>query len=125
VGGSGTTLLAAAVIAIVKETVPVLPFASVTWTVTAEEPAAVGVPEITPVVASIVKPVGKVPVLSVKLNGSAPLLTTRAKLYGVPTVPERPDTGVLTTGLSVILSVTEEVATTAPAVFVPVALYLI
>ena len=41
-----------------------------------------------------------------------------------PVVPLRPVVGVETTGLPVILAVVAEVATTDPAVFWPVALYL-
>jgi hypothetical protein len=54
--GFGITVLAAAVIEIVKVVEATKPFASVTCTVTAEEAAAVGVPEMVPVFTSKVKP---------------------------------------------------------------------
>jgi hypothetical protein len=59
--GVGMTLLVPAAIEIVKVVEAVLPFASVTKTVTVEVPAVVGVPEIVPVFVLSVNPVGNVP----------------------------------------------------------------
>jgi hypothetical protein len=119
-----STLLAATAIAIVNVVEATLPFASVTKTVIAEEPAVVGVPEIAPVAESRVNPAGKVPLLIPKVNGSAPPVTVTARENAVPVVPESPEVGADMTGLSVILSVVAEVPTAVPPVFVPVALYL-
>jgi hypothetical protein len=86
--------------------------------------AAVGVPEIVPVAASITKPAGRVPELTAYVNGSAPPVTAISKVNAVPVVPERPNVGVATTGFPVILSDAADVPMSVRPVFVPVALYL-
>ena len=60
------------------------------------EPIAVGVPEITPVLGARVKPPGKLPVASWKVYGPVPPMTTRFAEYPCPIVP--PGTMVLKTG---------------------------
>ena len=51
--------------------------ASVTFTVKDAAPLAVGVPEITPVLAFRTKPVGKLPPEIVKANGAVPPVVVR------------------------------------------------
>jgi hypothetical protein len=109
---------------IVKVVDAVLPFVSATNTVITAVAAAVGVPEIVPVVASILKPAGRVPTLTANVKGSAPPVAAISKVNAVPGVPDNPDVGVVTTGLSVILAVGKDVPTAVPPVLVPVALYL-
>jgi hypothetical protein len=101
-----------------------LPFESATNTVIAEVPAAVGVPEMVPVVASILKPAGRVPAFTANVKGSAPPVAAISKLNAVPVVPDSPEVGVVTTGLSVIFAVGNDVPVTVSPVLVPVALYL-
>src|ERR1017187_5709351 len=74
---------------IVKGQVPVAttPLASVTLMV--KVPAAVGVPVMAPVVALSVKPAGRVPVATEKVNGAVPPETVMAGLLNAtPTSPE-------------------------------------
>jgi hypothetical protein len=117
-------LLAAAAIAIVKVVEATKPFASVTCTVTAEEPAAVGVPDIIPVFTSKANPACKVPVVIAKVYGSAPLVTVKSSEKAVPVVPVMPDVGVAISGVVVIAWVVPEKPKAVPAELVPVALYL-
>jgi hypothetical protein len=63
------------------------PLASFTWRL--KVPGAVGVPVIAPVVELIVKPWGRVPEASEKVNGAIPPLTVKAGLFSTtPTSPE-------------------------------------
>ena len=59
---------------------------SVTFTVKLEEPAVVGVPEITPP-ELIVRPAGRLPELVVQLYGVAPPVAAKDWLYATPTCP--------------------------------------
>jgi hypothetical protein len=61
-----------------KAFVPVLFAASVTCTVNDAVPAAVGVPEITPVDAAKLNPAGNVPALTLQLYGVVPPLACSA-----------------------------------------------
>jgi hypothetical protein len=117
-------LLAAAAIAIVKVVEATLPFESVTWTVIAEEPVVVGVPEIVPVFGSKTNPVCKVPVVIANVYGSAPLVTAKFSENAVPVIPVMPDVGVAISGVVVIACVVPEKPTAVPAELDPVALYL-
>jgi hypothetical protein len=65
---------AAAATAILNAFVPVLFAASVTCTVNETVPAVVGVPEITPVVATRLNPAGSAPALRLQLYGVVPPL---------------------------------------------------
>ena len=65
---------AAAATVILRAFVPVLFAASVTCTVKEEVPVAVGVPEITPVDVTRVRPAGNVPALRLQLYGVVPPL---------------------------------------------------
>ena len=82
VGGCG-----AAATAMLKAFVPVLFAASVTCTVNDTVPAAVGVPEITPVDATRFNPAGNVPALTLQLYGVVPPLACSVVEYAVPAVP--------------------------------------
>jgi hypothetical protein len=69
------------------QVVDIRPFASVTLIV--NEPPAVGVPVIAPVDVFNVKPGGKVPVATEKVNGGVPPVTVIAGLLnGKPASPE-------------------------------------
>ena len=59
---------------------------SVTFTVTVELPAVVGVP--LTVQPLMLRPSGSVPAVMVQLYGEVPPLTPMIALYGTPTVPE-------------------------------------
>ena len=88
---------AAAATAILKAFVPVLFAASVTCTVNETVPDVVGVPEITPVDATRLNPVGSVPALTLQLYGVVPPLACSVAEYAVPTVPPGSDV-VVTVG---------------------------
>jgi hypothetical protein len=118
-------VLAGAVIEIVKVVEATKPFPSVTCTVTVEEAAAVGVPEMVPVFTSKVKPACKVPVVIANVYGSAPLVTVKSNEKAVPVVPVMPDVGVAISGVVVIAWVVPDVPTALLTEFVPVAKYLI
>jgi hypothetical protein len=60
---------------------------SVTWKVTLETPAPVGVPEIVPVVERV-RPAGKEPELTLQLYGVTPPVADNVAEYAVPTCPE-------------------------------------
>jgi hypothetical protein len=77
--------------------VPVLFATSVTWTVNDAVPAAVGVPEITPVDATRLNPAGNVPALTLQLYGVVPPLACSVVEYAVPAVPPGSD-AVVTKG---------------------------
>ena len=66
--------------------VSVLPFESTTLDVKVKVPAAVGVPEIAPVVAFSVRPAGNAPELIEKVYGATPPLTFSAAEYDDPTL---------------------------------------
>ena len=86
---------AAAATAILNAFVPMLFAASVTCTVNDAAPAAVGVPEITPVDAARLNPAGNAPALTLQLYGVVPPLACSADEYVVPVVP--PDSDVVVT----------------------------
>ena len=88
---------AAAATAMLKAFVPVLFAASVTCTVNDTVPAAVGVPEITPVDATRLNPAGNVPALTLQLYGVVPPLACSVVEYAVPAVPPGKDV-VVTVG---------------------------
>ena len=60
---------------------------SVTWKVTLETPADVGVPEIVPTVESD-RPTGREPELTLQLYGVTPPVADKVAEYAVPTSPE-------------------------------------
>src|SRR5579872_2103275 len=74
----------------VSETVAVADtlLASVTLTVKLDVPAAVGVPESTPVEALSVIPAGSVPLLTDQVYGAVPPLTVSVNEYAAPTSPD-------------------------------------
>jgi hypothetical protein len=78
---------AAAATAILNTFVPVLFTASVTCTVNDTVPAAVGVPEISPVDAARLNPAGNVPALTLQLYGVVPPLACSVVEYAMPAVP--------------------------------------
>jgi hypothetical protein len=82
---------AAAATAILSAFVPVLFAASFTCTVNDTVPAVVGVPEIAPVDATRLNPVGSVPAVTLQLYGVVPPLACSASEYAVPTVPPGSD----------------------------------
>ena len=88
---------AAAATAMLNAFVPVLFAASVTCTVNDAVPAAVGVPEITPVDAARLNPAGNVPALTLQLYGVVPPLACSVVEYAVPAVPPGSDV-VVTVG---------------------------
>jgi hypothetical protein len=88
---------AAATTAMFNAFVPVLFAESVTCTVNDAVPAAVGVPEITPVDATRLIPAGKAPALTLQLYGVVPPLACSVVEYDVPAVPPGSDV-VVTVG---------------------------
>lgn len=61
---------------------------SVTFTLKVVGPAVDGVPEITPVLESSVRPAGRlVPSITLQERGAVPLLDCKVALYAVPTFP--------------------------------------
>src|SRR4029077_703859 len=88
---------AAAATAILKAFAPVLFAASVTCTVNDTVPAAVGVPEITPVDATRLNPAGSVPALTLQVYGVVPPLACSVVEYAVPAAPPGNDV-VVTVG---------------------------
>ena len=73
--------------AMLKAFAPVLFAASVTCTVNDTVPVVVGVPEITPVDATRLNPVGNEPELIDQVYGAVPPLACKVVEYAVPTVP--------------------------------------
>ena len=108
VGGCG-----AAATTMLNAFVPVLFAASVTCTVNDAVPAAVGVPEITPVDATRLNPAGNVPALTLQLYGVVPPLACSVVEYAVPAVPPGSDVVVTVGGCGAA-------ATTMLKAFVPV-----
>ena len=88
---------AAAATAILNAFVPVPFAASFTCTVNDTVPAVVGVPEITPVDGTRLKPAGSDPALTLQLYGAVPPLACSVVEYAVPAVPPGSDT-VVTVG---------------------------
>ncbi len=63
------------------------PFESVAVTVKVNVPGVVGVPEITPPLVSGDKPVGRAPVVTLKVYGPVPPVAVKVWLYAIPAVP--------------------------------------
>jgi len=59
---------------------------SVTCTVKLKGPALVGVPLIVPVLLLMLRPLGKVPLLTVKVSGGVSPVTLMGAVYEAPTV---------------------------------------
>jgi hypothetical protein len=97
---------------IVKENafVTVAEASSVTWNVTLEAPAVVGVPPITPV-ADKLKPAGSVPEDTHQLYGAVPPVAASVWLYAVPTVPA---------GSEVVVTASDAAASTIVTLRAPV-----
>jgi len=74
------------------------PSLSVTFTVKLNAPAALGVPEIVPAVASSVSPPGSAPAVIVQANGFFPPAVERVWSYAVPTVALGSTDVLITTG---------------------------
>lgn len=83
---------------------------SITCGVKLNVPAAVGVPDITPVEEAKVKPGGSVPV-TLQVKGAVPPLRWRVWLYGVPTVPLGSEVVVMFGGIGAALMVIDSVRT--------------
>src|SRR5208283_5897626 len=73
---------------------------SVTLAVKLKVPVAVGVPEIVPVAADNVRPVGNAPELMLQLNGVVPPLAPIVVEYAVPDCPVGSDVVVICTGVT-------------------------
>src|SRR5271168_3930939 len=69
-------------------------------------PAFVGVPEMTPVPASKVRPGGREPIV-VKVRGAVPPVAFSVVVYGVPTVPEGGVPKIAGSGFTVMLTTLE------------------
>jgi hypothetical protein len=95
----------AAATAILNAFVPVLFAASVTCTVNDAVPAAVGVPEITPVEAARTNPAGNVPALTLQLYGVVPPFACSVVEYAVPAVPPGSDVVVTVGGCAAAATV--------------------
>jgi hypothetical protein len=93
---------AAAATVILNAFVPVLFAESVTCTVNDAVPAAVGVPEITPVDATRLNPAGNVPALTLQLYGVVPPLACSTVEYVVPVVPPGSDVVVTKGGCAAV-----------------------
>jgi hypothetical protein len=98
IGGGAATLM-------LKALAPVLFAASFTCTVNGAVPAAVGVPEITPVDATRLNPAGNVPALTLQLYGVVPPLACSAVEYAVPAVPPGSDVVVTVGGCAAAATV--------------------
>ena len=78
-----------------------VPAAKVAEMVKVELPTAVGVPLITPLVALIFKPAGKVPEATAQVSGAGFPVTARAAEYAIPTKPLGRE-GVLIVSASIV-----------------------
>jgi len=79
---------------------------SVTVTVKLATPATVGVPEITPVLASSVSPPGSAPEVMLQVYGDCPPVTPNVVLYGVPSVTAGSEEVVMDGGVASIIMLT-------------------
>jgi hypothetical protein len=100
----------------------VTPLAPVTVIVIVEVPAAVGVPLTSPVVESIVKPAGNVPLVTANVFGEVPPVEVGAIEYAELTVPFIPLLGATIVKAAVAKSVVGEISVIEPPVFVAVPL---
>jgi hypothetical protein len=115
--GSDVVIIVGACPATVMPTtfVPVLFAASFTCTVNDTVPVVVGVPEIAPVDATRLNPVGRVPAITLQLYGVVPPLACSAAEYAVPTVP--PDNDVVVTAGGCAAAVTAILSAFVPVLF--------
>src|ERR1035437_3844435 len=101
----------------------VAPFASLTWTVKEDVPAAVGVPLMTPVFVLSVRPGGSDPAMSEKTSGGTPPVATKEAVKGLPTTPLPPEHNRAGPGIIVMLQVRLVVSLVAPVESVTLAVY--
>jgi hypothetical protein len=87
-----------------------------TWTVKLDVPVAVGVPEMTPVVAFKVRPAGSAPAMMLQVYGGVPPMACKVWLYAVPLVPPASDVVVTPSGGSVTVILRLAVLVTAVGV---------
>jgi hypothetical protein len=76
---------------------------SSTVTVKSEVPVAVGVPEITPVLALIDSPAGKLPLVMLQVYGCAPPAACTVEPYAVPTLPLGSEVVVIARSASMVM----------------------
>jgi len=87
VGSRVVSIVSVGAIVIDNAAVAVFAPAPFTPTKKLDVPAAVGVPEITPVLAASVSPAGKLPCAMLHVYGFVPLVAASVAEYAVPTVP--------------------------------------